>query len=77
MKVNFFFPETVQFDKSMNPSFSDTWVLVYRIFFTTDAKRFGCFDIIYSTEVSGFFVSCFISLYSPQTLFIKKNSYDW
>ena len=43
------------------------------MFFTTKAIPFHCFCIVYSTEVSEFFISFFIWLYSLET-FTKANS---
>ena len=69
-------PQTPQYDKSINLFwlvFSDTWIFVRSIFFTTDAIYFHCFYITYSTEFSGFFFSSFISLYSLNTLLTETN----
>ena len=51
-------------------SYFDTWIFVNSILFKTDKIGFHCFYVVYSTEVSGFF----ISLYSLNTLFMKTNS---
>ena len=60
---------TIWLKQSILFSFFDTWIFVRSIFLTTDTIGFHCFYIIYSTEVSGFFISSFISLYSLNTLF--------
>ena len=69
MKLDFFFPQ-----KSSLLSFSDIWNFVCSIVFTADVIHFHYFDIMFSTEVSGFFISSFILLYSLNALFIETNS---
>ena len=69
MKLDLFFPQ-----KSSLLSFSDIWNFVCSIVFTADVIHFHYFDIMFSTEVSGFFISSFISLYSLSELFIETNS---
>ena len=54
-------------------SFSDIWILVLSILFATDTIGFHSFSIIYSTEVSGCFISLLISLYYLKTLFTETN----
>ena len=46
-------------------------IFLCSILFTTDAIRFHCFYIVYSTDD---FISSFISLYSEKTLFTETNS---
>ena len=43
-------------------------------FFTTDTIGFHCFYIIYSTEVSGFFISFLISLYYLKIFLTETKS---
>ena len=77
MKVDFFLPQTAQFDKIINLFclvFLTLKIFVCCILLTTYIIGFHCFYIIYSTEVSEFFMSYFISLYSSNTLFTETNS---
>ena len=55
-------------------SFSTTWIFVCSIFLTTDTIGFHHFYILHSTEVSGYFITSFISFYSLNTLFTETNS---
>ena len=74
-KSQFFWQQIAH--KSINPFFfwlSNMWIFASSIFFTTDTIRFHCFYIICSTEVSGFFISSFISLYSLNILFTETSS---
>ena len=53
-------------------SFSDTWIFIRSILFTTGTIGFNCFYIVYYTNVLTFLF--FISSYSFNTLFTETNS---
>ena len=75
IKVSGFLPQRAQFDKSII-LFSLGFLTLessYAVCNITDPICFHCFYIIYSTEVSGIFISSFISLYSHNTLFAETN----
>ena len=55
-------------------SSSNLRIFVCSIFLTTDAMCFHYFHIVYSTALSGFLISSFISLHSLNALFTKTNS---
>ena len=72
-KVEFFLPQTMQFDKGINlfSLFFLTFKFLFSVYYITfDTIGFHCFYIIYSTEGS---ISPFISLYSLNTLFTETN----
>ena len=75
--VDFLLSQIAKLDKIINLFclvFLKIDFFVCRIFFKTDAVGCHCFYIIYSTKVSGFFISVFISFHSLNTLFTETNS---
>ena len=58
-------------------SYSDTIIVVWSVYLTTEGILFHCFYIVYFTAFIGYLISYFNSSYSLSTIFTEMNSSWW